>query len=78
MPSIISWKEPKTEKGPWTGKIQKAQRNEQADVLHKKHVIAKKKQEAEAKATRTEELNNFENMLLDYLQPKDGKIKSNK
>ena len=37
-----------------------------------------KDQEAEAKAVCAEELNNFENMLLDNFQPEDGYIESNK
>ena len=37
-----------------------------------------KNQEAESKAAHAEELSNFKNMLLENVQPRDGKIKSDK
>ena len=42
----------------------------------KRSVAFEKNQDAEVKTTRAEELNNFKIMLLDNLQPEDGKIKS--
>ena len=59
----------------------KSKRSEEMNALMsyvKKHVVFKKNQDAEAKAAHAEELNNFESMLLDNLQPEDGIIKSDK
>ena len=39
----------------------------------KKHVAFEKNKDAEAEAACEEELNNFKNLLLDYL-PENGKI----
>ena len=54
----------------------KGSKNECIDVLREKCVAFKRKQEAEAKAARAEDLNNFENMLLNNLRPKYGEIES--
>ena len=59
-------------------KIQKVQEMNVLMTYVKRRVAFENNQEAEAKADCTEELKNFQNMLLDDLQPKDGKIKSNK
>ena len=67
----------KQEKRPWAEKVQKIWGNERVDLLRKKkRVVFEKNQESEAKAARAEEINNFENMSLDNLQPEDGQIKS--
>ena len=63
----------KQKKGPRAEKVQKVRRNERVIDIHKKRVVLKNNQDAEAKATRAEELNNLKNMLLDNLEPKDGK-----
>ena len=76
-PSGTSWKEPRTEKRTTDKKFQKVQRNEDVIDLRDKCIALEKNQDAEAKSTCVEELNNFKNMLLENLQPEDGKIESN-
>ena len=65
-------------KDPGQTKIQKVWGNEHANDLHRKTRSVWKELRSWSQSRAHRKLHNFENMFLDDLQPKDGKIESDK